>query len=110
MKGFKMPGGGDIAGLMKQAQKMQVELQRVQQEALLLTAEGSAGGGGVKAVANGKNQVVSLQINKELVSPDDVEMLQDTVVLAINDALTKVQARTQEELKKVTGGMNLPGM
>jgi DNA-binding YbaB/EbfC family protein len=108
-KGFPgVPGG--MQGLMKQAQKMQQDLLRAQEDAQNVSAEGGAGGGVVKAVANGKNQLTSITIQKEAVNPDDVEMLQDLIMAACNDALTKVQEQVKAQLAKVTGGMNLPGM
>lgn len=109
MKGFPgMPG--NIQQLMKQAQKMQEDLKRVQEEAEQKTAEGSAGGGMVKAVANGKNQITSITIDQQVVNPNDVEMLQDLVVAACNDALTKVQESLKQEMSKLTAGMNIPGL
>jgi DNA-binding YbaB/EbfC family protein len=109
MKGFPgIPGG--MQGLMKQAQKMQQDLLRVQEEAKAATAEGGAGGGIVKVVANGNNQLVSIVIQKEAVNPEDVEMLQDLILAACNDALQKVQENVKAQMAKVTGGMNLPGM
>lgn len=108
-KGFPgLPGG--MQGLMKQAQKMQEDLASAQQEAENFSAEGSSGGGAVKAVANGKYALTSLSINREAVNPDDVEMLQDLILAACNDALGKVKANLKEKMSKVTGGMNLPGL
>ncbi len=95
---------------MKQAQQMQQKMARLQEEASQRTAEASVGGGAVTAVANGKNQVVSLSIRKDAVDPDDVEMLQDLVVAAINEALKKVQGEVAAEMEKITGGMNIPGL
>lgn len=108
-KGFGgMPG--NIQQIMKQAQKMQEQLQRTQEQAGLLEADGSAGGGMVKVVASGKNQIVSVAIEKEVVNPDDIDMLQDLILAACNEALNKVQDKVREEVAKVTGGMNIPGM
>lgn len=111
-KGFPgMPGGlGNMQGLMKQAQKMQQDLAAAQQEAENFSAEGSAGGGAVKAVANGKYALTSLTISRDAVNPDDVEMLQDLIVAACNDALGKVKENLKDKMSKVTGGMNLPGL
>lgn len=108
MKGF--PGGGNMQAMLKQAQKMQEQLQRSQQEAEKMTGEAQAGGGAVKAVANGKNQIVSLDISKDAVDPSDVEVLQEMVLLAVNGALSSVQDKVKAELSKVTGGMNIPGL
>jgi len=108
-KGF---GGlpGNMQGLMKQAQKMQEDLRHAQQQAELMSAEGSAGGGMVRVVANGRNQLDSVIIDKQVVNPEDIEMLQDLVLAAANDALTKVQEGARAELAKATSGMNIPGM
>jgi DNA-binding YbaB/EbfC family protein len=99
-----------LANIMKQAQMMQQKMARLQEEAAARTAEAAAGGGVVVAVVNGKNQLLSLTIKKEAVDPDDVEMLQDLVVAAVNEALGKVQAEMSQEMSKVTGGLNIPGM
>jgi len=108
-KGFGgMPG--NLQGIMKQAQKVQQDMLKAQEEAANLTAEGSAGGGMVKVSANGKNQLVSIEIEPEVIDPNDVEMLQDLVIAAANEALTKVQEEVKAEIAKVTGGMNLPGL
>ncbi len=109
MKGFGgMPG--NLQGLMKQAQKMQQDLQRVQDEADKITGEGNAGGGMVKIVANGKNQIVSVVLDKKVVNPEDVEILQDLILAAANDALSKIQETLKKEMAKVTGGLPIPGM
>ncbi|MRR57227.1 MAG: YbaB/EbfC family nucleoid-associated protein [Deltaproteobacteria bacterium] len=99
-----------LAQIMKQAQMMQQKMARLQEEAAQRTAEASAGGGAVAAVVNGKNQVVSLTIRKEAVDPEDVEMLQDLVMAAVNEALKKVQEEVAAEMGKITGGMSLPGL
>lgn len=108
-KGF---GGvpGNMQGLVKQAQKMQEQLQKVHAEAAEITAEGSSGGGVVRAIADGSNQVVSILIDKELVNPNDIEMLQDTIVAAVNDALKIVQTKVKDKFAEVTGGVNIPGL
>lgn len=108
-KGFPgIPGG--MQGLMQQAQKMQADLTRVQQEAESFSAEGSAGGGAVKVTASGKNTILAVQIQKEVVNPEDIEMLQDLIMAAANDALEKVKENLKSKMSKVTGGMNLPGL
>lgn len=99
-----------LANIMKQAQMMQQRMAKLQEEASEKTAEASVGGGTVTAVVNGKNQLLSLTIKKEAVDPDDVEMLQDLVMSAVNEALKKVQAQMSEEMSKVTGGLNIPGL
>jgi len=99
-----------LAGIMKQAQMMQQRMAKLQEEASGRTATATAGGGAVTAVVTGKNQVVSLTIKKEAVDPEDVEMLQDLVVAAINEALSKAQAEMAQEMSRLTGGLNIPGL
>jgi nucleoid-associated protein EbfC len=99
-----------LGKMMKQAQQLQAKMLKLQEELAEKTVETSAGGGMVKVVANGRQQLVSIQIEKEVVDPEDVEMLQDLILAAINDALNKAQEMTAEEMNKLTGGLNLPGM
>jgi DNA-binding YbaB/EbfC family protein len=99
-----------LAQIMKQAQMMQQKMARLQEEAAQKTAEATAGGGVVVAVVNGKNQLLSLTIKKEAVDPDDVEMLQDLVMAAVNEALSKVQTELAEQMSKITGGVSIPGL
>ncbi len=96
--------------MMKQAQQLQSRMMKLQEELAEKTVETTSGGGMVKVVANGKQQVVSIQIEKEVVDPDDLEMLQDLILAAINDALTKSQEMVSGEMSKLTGGMNIPGL
>lgn len=102
-----MKGMGNV---MKQAQKLQAKMQRLQEEMAEKTIETTSGGGMVKVVASGKQQVVSIQIEKEVVDPDDVEMLQDLILAAVNDALLKSQEMVTREMSKLTGGLNIPGL
>ncbi len=99
-----------LAQIMKQAQMMQQKMARLQEESAQRTAEATAGGGAVTVVVNGKNQIVSLSIKKEAVDPEDVEMLQDLVMAAVNEALAKVHAELSEQMNRITGGMNIPGL
>jgi DNA-binding YbaB/EbfC family protein len=99
-----------MGNMMKQAQKLQAKMLRLQDELAEKTIESTAGGGMVKVVANGKQQIVSIQIEKEVVDPDDVEMLQDLVMAAVNDALTKSQEMVSAEMTKLTGGLSIPGL
>ena len=99
-----------LAQIMKQAQMMQQKMAKLQEEATLKTATATAGGGAVTAVVNGKNQLLSLAIKKEAVDPEDVEMLQDLVLAAVNEALAKVHTEMAEEMGRITGGMNIPGL
>ena len=101
-----MKGMGNV---MKQAQKLQAKMQRLQEEMAEKTIETTSGGGMVKVVASGKQQVVSIQIEKEVVDPDDVEMLEDLILAAVNDALLKSQEMVTQEMSKLTGGLNIPG-
>jgi DNA-binding YbaB/EbfC family protein len=96
--------------MMKQAQQLQAKMLKLQDELAEKTVETSAGGGMLRVVANGRQQLVSIQIEKEVVDPDDVEMLQDLILAAANDALTKAQEMAAEEMNKLTGGLNIPGM
>ena len=100
----------NIQKLMKQAQKMQEQMMKVQEELASKTVESSAGGGMVTAVVNGKFELISLQIEKEVVDPEDIEMLQDLIVAAVNEGVRKAQEMTASEMSKVTGGLNIPGM
>jgi hypothetical protein len=92
------------------AQQMQAEMARVNAELEQMTVEGTAGGGAVTATVTGHGQMVSIKINKEVVDPDDVEMLQDLVTAAVSDALNRAQQTAQEKMGRVTGGMNIPGL
>ena len=99
-----------IAGMMKQAQKMQEEMMKIQKEAAGKTVEATAGGGMVTAVVNGKQQLVSLKIEEDVVDPQDVEMLQDLIVAAVNEAMKKSQDLVSSEMGRLTGGMKIPGL
>ncbi len=99
-----------LAQIMKQAQMMQSRMAKLQEEAAEKSAEATVGGGAVRVVVNGKNQILSLTIKKEAVDPEDVEMLQDLIVSAVNEALKAVQAQMAEEMSKVTGGLSIPGL
>lgn len=101
----------NMAELFKQAQKMQENVEKVQQELEGKTVEGTAGGGIVSVTANGKQKIISIKLDPEVVSPDDVEMLEDLIVAAANQALDKASEMAQAEMQKVTGSMlgNLPG-
>jgi nucleoid-associated protein EbfC len=99
-----------LGQMMKQAQKMQAQILKIQEEMAQRTVEASAGGGMVTVAANGKQEVLSIRIEPEVVDPQDLEMLQDLVVAAVNEALKKAQEMVAEEMAKVTGGLNLPGL
>ena len=106
-----MAGLPNMSGMMKQIQKMQEKMAQVQEELEAKTVVGEAGGGMVKVTANGKQQLVKVQIDKEVVNPDDVEMLEDLVLAATNKALEDSAKMAQEEMAKATSGMlpNIPG-
>jgi DNA-binding YbaB/EbfC family protein len=98
-----------MGNMMKEAQKLQARMLKMQEELAEKTVESAVGGGMIKVVANGRNQVVSIRIEKEVVNPEDVEMLQDLILAAVNDALTKSQEMVAAQMSKLTGGLNLPG-
>ena len=109
--GFRgMPGGMNQAAMMRQAQKMQQEMLRMQEEMENKTYSAKAGGGMVTATVNGKHEVVGLQINPEAVDPDDVEMLQDMVIAAVNEAMRTADADAANNMSRLTGGLNLGGL
>ena len=96
--------------MMKQAQKMQLQMARAQEELKTLQLEGSAGGGMVKAVASGEGDIVSITINPEVVDPEDVDLLQDMVLAAVNEALHAIAKESAERMGAVTGNMRIPGL
>jgi DNA-binding YbaB/EbfC family protein len=99
-----------LGDIMREAQKLQAEMQRMQEEARTKTVEASAGGGMVTVVANGGGEVVSIRIEKDVVNPDDVEMLQDLILAAVNEALKRAQQMVNQEMSKLTGGLQIPGL
>jgi nucleoid-associated protein EbfC len=102
---------GGMSGLLKQAQKMQENLQKVQENLGNIKVEGTAGGGMVSVTANGTQEIEEIKIDPQVVDPEDVEMLEDLVLAAVNQAMETAKAKAQEEMAKVTGGMpNLPGL
>ena len=105
----RMPGIGNMGSMMKQVQKMQQEMAKLQGELEEKTVESSAGGGVVAVVATGKKEIKSISIKPEAVDPDDVEMLEDLILAAVNEALRKAEQMVAEEMSKITGGLNIPG-
>ena len=101
-----------LGDIMKQAQKMQEQLAKVQEEAANKIVEASAGGGMVTVTANGRQEVLSVKIERDVVNPDDIEMLQDLIVAATNEALKKGRDMLADEMKSMTGGLglNIPGI
>ncbi|HOB19205.1 MAG TPA: YbaB/EbfC family nucleoid-associated protein [Candidatus Atribacteria bacterium] len=102
------PGMGNLNDLMKQAKKMQEQMLKMQQELEEKTVEATVGGGMVTVVANGKKELISIEIKPEAVDPDDVEMLQDLILAAVNEALRQADEMVQTEMAKITGGMGMP--
>jgi DNA-binding YbaB/EbfC family protein len=105
-----MPGGMNQQAMLKQAQKMQQDMLRMQEEMENKTYSATAGGGMVTASVNGKHQVMSLEINPEAVDPDDVEMLQDMIIAAINEAVRAADTDSANNMSRLTGGLNLGGL
>ena len=109
--GFRgMPGGMNQAAMMKQAQKMQQEMLRMQEEMENKTFSATTGGGMVTATVNGKHEVLDLKINPEAVDPDDVEMLQDMGIAAVNEAMRAADTDSAQNMARLTGGLNLGGL
>ena len=105
-----MPGGMNQAAMLKQAQKMQQDMLRMQEEMENKTYTATAGGGMVSATVNGKHEVLALEIKPDAVDPDDVEMLQDMVIAAVNEAMRTADADAANNMSRLTGGLNLGGM
>ncbi|MBS3741361.1 MAG: YbaB/EbfC family nucleoid-associated protein [Candidatus Cloacimonetes bacterium] len=103
-------GGKGIQDLLKQAQDMQKKISKSQKELANKTIEATSGGGMVKVVMNGNQDLLSLNIEKEVVDPDDVEMLEDLIIAAIEEAKKKVKEMVESEMSGLTGGMNIPGI
>ena len=109
--GFRgMPGGMNQQAMMKQAQKMQQQMMQMQEEMERKTYTAKAGGGMVSATVNGKHELVNLEINPEAVDPDDVEMLQDMILAAVNEAMRTADAEAANNMSRLTGGLNLGGL
>lgn len=100
----------NFGNIMKQAKKMQEQMGKIQEELEAKTVEAQAGGGMVRVVVNGKFNVVSIKIEKEAVNPEDVEMIEDLVVAAVNEGVRKAQEMASQEMAKITGGLGIPGL
>ncbi|WP_041273145.1 YbaB/EbfC family nucleoid-associated protein [Desulforapulum autotrophicum] len=100
----------NMNSMMKQAQKLQKKMLKMQEELATKTVEATAGGGMVKVIANGSQKIEAITLEREVVDPEDIEMLQDLILAATNDALNKSQEMVSAHMGKLTGGMNLPGM
>ena len=105
-----MKGIPNMGNLMKQAQQFQTKMAKLQEELGKRTVEASSGGGMVTVVVNGQQEILSIKIDPEVVNKDDVEMLQDLILAAVNDALTRAKNMVSEEMGKLTGGLNLPSI
>ena len=105
-----MPGGMNQAAMMKQAQKLQQQMMQMQEEQEKMTHTAQSGGGMVSATVNGKHELVNLEINPEAVDPDDVEMLQDMIIAAVNEAMRTADSEAANNMSRLTGGMNLGGL
>jgi DNA-binding YbaB/EbfC family protein len=101
---------GMFGDMMRQAKKLQQEMGKIQEESKSKTVEASAGGGMVTVTANGAMEIISIKIERDVVNPDDIEMLQDLIVAAVNEALRRAQQMVSEEMSKVTGSLNIPGL
>ena len=107
--GFKGMGG-NMGGMMKQVQQMQKKMMEMQSELEEKEVEATSGGGAVLVKVNGKKELLEVKIDKDVVDPDDVEMLQDLIIAAANEALRKAEEMMSKEMSKVTGGLNVPGL
>lgn len=105
-----MKGMGNMGNMMKQMQSMQKKMLRAQDKLHEMTFEASVGGGVVTVSANGKKEIIDVQINEEVVDPEDVDMLQDLILAATNDVLNQIEEKTNETMGQFTKGMNIPGM
>jgi len=100
----------NIGNIMKQAKKMQEKMARLQQELETRTVEAQSGGGMVRVLVNGKFEIVSLAIEKDVVNPEDIDMLQDLIAAAVNEGIRKSQEMASSEMAKITGGLAIPGL
>ena len=103
-------GGGNMQQILRQAQKMQADMEKAQQELEATELEVSSGGGMVVCKVTGKGELKEIKINPQIVDPDDVETLEDMILVAVNDVIKKIDKQNQEKMSKMTGGMNIPGL
>ena len=103
-------GGGNMNQMLKQAQKMQEQMVKMQEEMEAKTYEATAGGGAVRVVITGKREVQEIELKPEVVDPDDIEMLQDLMVAAVNEGLRKMESDSSAQMGQLTGGLNIPGL
>lgn len=110
-RNFRMPGGGgNMNQMMKQVQKMQKEMEQMQEDLKDLTVEATVGGGVVTAKANGHKEIIEINIEPDVVDPEDVDMLEDLILSAVNEALRKAEEEMESQMSKITGGLNIPGL
>jgi len=102
--------GGNMGNMMKQMQKMQKQMEELQKQLDEMEVEASAGGGVITCRANGKKEILSIKIDESVVDPEDVEMLEDLITAAVNEALRKAEDMVAKEMSKLTGGLNIPGL
>lgn len=105
-----MPGGGNMGNMMKQVQKMQKDMMKAQEEFEQKSFEATAGGGAVKVTISGKKELTAIVLDEDVVDPDDIEMLQDLIIAAVNEGIRKVEDEQSSSMSKMTGGMNIPGL
>lgn len=110
MKFGGFPGGGNMNNMMKQMQKLQKQMENMEEELKNEKVTASSGGGAVEATVTGKRELVSIKIDKDVVDPDDVEMLEDLVVTAVNAAMQNAEEMANKKMGKLTGGLNIPGL
>ncbi|MBE5039637.1 YbaB/EbfC family nucleoid-associated protein [Ructibacterium gallinarum] len=103
-------GGGNMNQMIKQAQKMQEQMMKMQEEIEAKTYTATAGGGAVQVVVSGKREIQEITLKPEVVDPDDIEMLQDLIVAAVNEGLRKMEADSSAQMGQLTGGLNIPGL
>jgi len=107
---MKFPGGGSMSKMLKQAKKVQEQIAQLQEELHQREVEASSGGGAVTVKVNGKQEVTSIKINPEAIDPDDIEMLEDLIMAAVNEGIRVSQEMVSTEMSKITGGLNIPGL
>lgn len=103
-------GGGNMNNMMKQMQKMQKQIEDAQREIEESEVTATAGGGAIEVKVNGKKELISIKIDKDVVDPDDVEMLEDMIVAGVNEAIRNAEKLSEEKMGKITGGLNIPGL
>ena len=108
--GGRMPGGANMNQMLKQAQKMQEQMIKMQEDLENQTYEASAGGGAVTVKVSGKKELLEVNLSEAVVDPDDIEMLQDLIIAAVNEGMRKAAESSENELGKLTGGLNIPGL